>query len=168
MADAWRLLGKSLSGRLLLLTILYVMVTQVVIFLPSVGRYHRSLLDEHVETAQIAILPISELGLRQFSPALRQEMLLRADATAVVLRRPETTGLYTKGEFPKRFDVTIDLRRSNLLEEIYWALDCIFDGGNRVLRIISPTRIPDAQSIEVILDETQIHAQLISYAWGVF
>ena len=168
MADAWRLVGHSLSGRLLLLTILYVMITQAVIFLPSVGRYHRSLLDEHVETAQIAILPFTELGVSQLSSGLRQELLLRADATAVVLKRAELTGLYTKDEMPRHIDVTIDLTQSNLVREIYWALDCMFKGGHRVLRIISPTRIPGAQSIEVIVDEAQIHARLTGYARGVF
>ena len=45
IGDAWRLVAHSLSGRLLLLTLLFVMITEVVIFFPSIGRYHRSLLE---------------------------------------------------------------------------------------------------------------------------
>ena len=60
------------------------MLTQAVIFLPSVGRYHHSLLEEHIETAQIAILPFTEPGGSQLSAGLRQELLLRAGVTAVV------------------------------------------------------------------------------------
>ena len=168
MGDAWRLIGQSLSGRLLLLTLLYVMITQVLIFLPSVGRYYRTLLDEHIETAQIAILPFTEPGGSQLSAGLRRELLLRAGATAVILKRADQSELYLKDELPKRIDVVIDLRDSNLLREIYWAMGGIFDGGNRVLRIISFTRIPGAQNVEVILDEMQIHARLIDYARNVF
>src|SRR5271170_2072644 len=164
MGEAWRLIGQSLSGRLLLLTLLYVMITQVLIFLPSVGRYYRSLLDEHIETAQIAILPFTEPGGSQLSAGLRHELLQRAGATAVILKRADQSELYLKDELPKRIDVVIDLRKDNLLGEIYQATECVFGGGARVLRVISLTRIPGAQTVEVIIDEAQIHTRLIGYA----
>src|SRR5579863_10223966 len=40
LSDAWRLIAHSLSGRLLLLTLLYVMVSEVAIFVPSIGRFY--------------------------------------------------------------------------------------------------------------------------------
>ena len=168
MGEAWRLIGQSLSGRLLLLTLLYVMITQVLIFLPSVGRYYRSLLDEHIETAQIAILPFTEPGGSQLSAGLRRELLMRAGATAVILKRADQSELYLKDEClgistPSSICATAICCAKSIGR---WAR--IFDGGDRVLRIVSFTRIPGAQDVEVILDEMQIHARLLDYARNVF
>ncbi len=66
---AWRLVAHSLSGRLLLLTLFFAMLTQVLIFVPSVARYHRTLLDNHIETAEVAILPLTEVKKRNSRPA---------------------------------------------------------------------------------------------------
>ncbi|HJW42723.1 MAG TPA: hypothetical protein VJ476_16030, partial [Rhizomicrobium sp.] len=69
LADAYGLAAHSLSGRLLMLTILYVMVAEVLIFVPSVGRYHRELLDNHIESAELAVLPFTEPGGDHLSEA---------------------------------------------------------------------------------------------------
>ncbi|MEM6440400.1 MAG: sensor histidine kinase, partial [Pseudomonadota bacterium] len=45
---------RSLSGRLLLLTLIFVMLAEVLIFVPSVARYRESYLMERLERAQIA------------------------------------------------------------------------------------------------------------------
>src|SRR5271170_2834391 len=67
IGDAWRLLAHSLSGRLLLLTLLYVMVSEVLIFVPSIGRFYTTQLERHIETAELAILPFTEPTSGEFS-----------------------------------------------------------------------------------------------------
>ena len=165
-AEGWALVAHSLSGRLLLLTILYVMLTQVAIFVPSVGRYHRSLLDRQVESAEIAILPFTE-ATNGLSPALRAQLLTRAGAIAVLLPRPDQREIFLSNETPSKIDVTIDLRNAGLISDMINGMDCLFRGHARILHVIAPTRIKGAEAVEVILNERPIHAQLKSYAWGV-
>ena len=62
-----RLVSHSLSGRLLLLTLFYVLISEAVISVPTIARYHRELLVSHIESAEIAILPFTEIGGEQFS-----------------------------------------------------------------------------------------------------
>ncbi len=45
---------KSLSARLLVLTILFVMLCEVLIFVPSVARYRMTYLDDHIASAHLA------------------------------------------------------------------------------------------------------------------
>jgi signal transduction histidine kinase len=165
-AEGWVLVAHSLSGRLLLLTILYAMLIQAAIFLPSVGRYHRSLLDRHVESAEIAILPFTE-PQNGLSPALRAQLLTRAGAVAVLLPRPDQREIFLSNETPSKIDVTIDLRKAGLIADMVHGMDCLLHGGARILHVIAPTRIKGAEAVEVILNEKSIHAQLKSYAWGV-
>jgi len=165
--EAWGLVAHSLSGRLLLLTILYVMITQVLIFVPSVGREHRRLLDAHIESAQIAILPFTEPSGEQLSPQLRAQLLTRADASAVLLPRPDQRELFLVTDMPAHVDVTIDLRRGGIFADMVNAMDCLIAGGMRVLHVIAPTRIKGANAVEIILSEDQIHRDLVDYAWRV-
>ena len=166
LAEGWALVAHSLSGRLLLLTILYVMLTQVAIFVPSVGRYHRSLLDRQVESAEIAVLPFTE-PQNGLSPALRGELLSRAGAIAVMLPRPDQREIFLSNETPSKIDVTIDLRKAGLISDMLNGVDCLLHGKRRILHVIAHTRIKGAEAVEVILNEKPIHAQLKSYAWGV-
>jgi signal transduction histidine kinase len=164
IAAAWALVAHSLSGRLLLLTILYVLLTEVLILLPTLGRYHRSLLESHIASAEIAILPFTEAGGEQLSQALRSQLLARAGATAVMLTRPDQKELFLANEEPSHFDLTIDLREQNPIAQIAGALDCLMQKENRILHVISATHIIHAQKVELITDETPIRAELLSYA----
>ena len=75
----WRLAAYSLSGRLLLLTTLFVMLSVALIYFPSVARYHHQLLQDRINPAQLAILPFTEAPGEQLSAALRKQLLARAE-----------------------------------------------------------------------------------------
>jgi len=164
LTSAWGLVAHGLSGRLLLLTLVYVLITEVLIFVPSVGRYHRSLLEAHIESAEIAILPFTEASGQKLSPALRAQLLTRAGAAAVMLKRPDQAELFLVHEAPSSIDLTIDLRKQTVVGEMGDALDCLIEGGNRILHVVAPTHIRGAQTIEVIVSERQVHADLADYA----
>ncbi|MGH6888864.1 MAG: sensor histidine kinase [Rhizomicrobium sp.] len=157
-------MAHSLSGRLLLLTILYVLLTEVLILLPTLGRYDTSLLESRIANAEIAILPFTERGGEQLSQHLRQQLLARAGAAAVMLTRPDQRELFLAYEEPSHFDLTIDLRGQDPFVQIGHALDCMFLGGNRILHVVSATRILHAQTVELITNEAPIRADLLSYA----
>jgi signal transduction histidine kinase len=149
---------------LLLLTILYVLLTEVLILLPTLGRYHRSLLESHIASAEIAILPFTEAGGEQLSQALRSQLLVRAGATAVMLTRPDQKELFLANEEPSHFDLTIDLREQNPIAQMAGALDCLIQKDNRILHVVSATHILHAQSVELITNEAPIRTELLSYA----
>src|ERR1700731_1783817 len=94
IVSAWSLVAHSLSGRLLLLTILYVLLTEVLILMPTLGRYYASLLESRIASAEIAILPFTESGGEQLSEGLRRELLARAGAGAVMLKRADQRELF--------------------------------------------------------------------------
>jgi signal transduction histidine kinase len=161
----WKLLAHSLSGRLLLLTLLYVMVSEVTIFVPSIGRFYMGQLDQHIETAEIAILPFTEPGSREFTAGLRSQLLARADATVVILKRAEQHELFLVNEsMPTHADLTIDLGTATVFGGMLDALDCLIHGDDRVLHVISPTRIKGAETVEVFTSEAPIRAALLEFA----
>ena len=164
VAGAVGLVAHSLSGRLLLLTLFYVLISEAVISVPTIARYHHELLNTHIESAEIAILPFTEIGDEQFSATLRRQLLMRAGADAVMLKRREQRELFLVQGMPETLDRTIDLSRPGLWNEIVEAANCLFEGGDRMLRIISATHIPHAQTVEVIVGEEPIRAALLVYS----
>jgi len=154
---------RSLSGRLLLLTLIYVLITEVVIMVPALGRYYRSLLEARVESSEIAVLPLTEVDVNKFSGALQQELLARAGADAVALERRDVHAIYLN-KMPAGTVQDIDLKSQDMFGGMYQALRCIAFGGNRTLRIISPTRIAGAEQIEVVVNASTIRDPLLAYA----
>ena len=162
--EAWGLVAHSLSGRLLLLTVFYVMIGEVLIFVPSVGQYYRELLDNHIESAELAILPFTEPSGQELSEALRTQLLRRAGADAVLLKRADQRQLFLVDAMPQTIDVTVDLTSARFVLDMIQAIDCLINGGNRTLHVIAPTRVEGAQSIGIILGEAPIRTALESYA----
>ena len=100
LAAAYGLVAHSLSGRLLLLTVLYVMVAEVLIFVPSVGRYHRELLDNHIESAELAVLPFTEPGGDKL-PDVTRQMLLRRPRSPTRAGRRRCTPCFIALQVPR-------------------------------------------------------------------
>jgi signal transduction histidine kinase len=170
-ADAWRgrlragfgLVAHSLSGRLLLLTLVYVLVTEVLIMVPSLGGYYRSLLQARVENAEIAVLPFTEVDVSRFSGELQRQLVARAGADAVMLRRHDVHTIYLN-KTPTHIDQDIYLSGRNSAQDMYQALVTMAFDGNRTLRLRSPTHVSGAEEIEVVLNEATIREPLLSYA----
>jgi signal transduction histidine kinase len=163
----WSLVAKSLSGRLLLLTLLFVLAGQVLIFVPAIGVYHRELLGDHILSAELAILPFTTPDGRALPASLREEVLGHADADAVVLTRHNRHDFYQSGAMPTHIDRTIDLTGDTLVSDMINGMDCLLGPGTRTLYVKGPTQIEDAQSIGIVLPEASIRAPLFVYAGRV-
>ena len=164
---ASKLLTRSLSGRLLLLTLVYVLVSEVLIFVPSIGRYHRELLDDHIRSAELAILPFTEPSGQGLSEELRNDLLKRAGADLVSLKRADQSQLFLVHGMPHRVDVFLRLGPQMAPSDVLNALDCLLHGGERMLHVVAPTRIRGAKAIGIVLGEEPIRAALVSYSWRV-
>ena len=166
-SEIWDLLAHSLSGRLLLLTLLYVMVSEVAIFIPSIGRFYVDQIGQRVETAELAILPFTEPSGDRLSAGLRRQLLIRAGAAAVMLKRADRHDLFLPDEPPTRFDVDVDLRRTAAFAGMFRAIDCLLRDGKRMIHITAATHIQGAETIEVVTSEGPIRTALLSLAGRV-
>ena len=77
---------NSLSGRFLILTTVFVMLAEVMVFVPSVARFRQDYLLGHLERAQIASLALLATD-ESLTSDLESELLQNAGVLNVVLRR---------------------------------------------------------------------------------
>jgi signal transduction histidine kinase len=159
---------RSLSGRLFLLTIGFVLLSQALFYLPNVVGYHNDLLKSRLRAAQQAVLPFVEQDNAEFSEELRREMLANAEVLRVVLKRNEMKQLYLADEEHKTFDSKIDLRNATFWDNVAAAWQTFFAEDGRIIQLIDVPRLQGGVFIEAWMVETPIKEELHSYAWRTF
>ncbi len=157
----------SLSGRLLLLTSLFFLIGEATIFAPAIGRHYRGILNNHILSAELTVLPFTDANSKDLPLPFRQGLLDHADAVAVILKMSDQRIFYPIKPLPMRIDRTIDLSSDTIWDDMVNALDCLAHDGRRILHVLAPSRIKDAREISLILDEAPIRASLVGYAKGV-
>jgi signal transduction histidine kinase len=154
----------GLSARLLALTIVFVMLSEVLIYVPSISRFRNIQLEDHIARAHLAILALDATPDRMVGGGLQRDLLLHAGAYGVVLTAPDRRMLMLGPEAPPPVDVAFDLRRSTVEEMITQAFVTLAQPTNRILRVTGASpRAPDT-TIEVVIDEAPIRAAMIDYS----
>jgi hypothetical protein len=74
---------RGLSGKLLLLTILFVMLGEIFIFLPSIANFRLNWLKNRVAQAEIAALAVEAAPDQMLSEDLKTELLAGAGVLVV-------------------------------------------------------------------------------------
>lgn len=152
---------NSLSGRFLILTMIFVMVAEILIFVPSVARFREDYLLARLERAQIASLVL--LADDMIEPALEAELLANAGVYNVVLRRDELRQLMLSSPIPGAVSQTFDLRDPTALQLMRDALACLVDPGGPVIRVIGDPLRDGGELIEVTMDSAPLRAAMLDY-----
>lgn len=155
-------LARTLSGRLLLLTVIIVMVTEVLVFLPSVARFREDYLMQRMQMAQIAALALLAAGDDALEATLEEELLSKAEVTSIVLRRDGSRQLILQVPAGVMVDQTYDLRSVWAFDLIVDALTAMAWNEPRTIRVIGSPM--DGDDIEVTLDEAPLSRAMFGYA----
>lgn len=154
----------GLSGRLLALTVVFVMLAEVLVFVPSISRFRLDYLQDRIAKAHLAVLALEATTDHLVDERLEQELLYHAGAYAVVLKAPDRRMLMLSRNMPSAIDRTSDLRQETFVDWIADAIWTLLQRENRVLRVIGPSpRQPDA-TIEVLIDETPLRKAMYAYS----
>jgi signal transduction histidine kinase len=151
---------KSLSARLLILTIFFVMVGEVLIFVPSVARFRMTYFENHLAAGYIATLALEASPTGRLDQNLTDKLLARVGAQGVALYRADGTALRLDRGNPPRPDFTIDLTHPNILLAIRGSFRTLFGDENRVLRVLGPSTTDSGGTVEVLLDEAPLRAEM--------
>lgn len=162
-------LPNSLSGRLLVLTILVVMVVEVMVFVPSVARHREDWLMERIGAAQIATTALEVAGDQAIVPdELRREILAKAQVQGVSVKRDNTRQLILRPDMTTPIDVQYDLREESVFDMVSSAFGSLTSRKNRAMRVVSSGRYGGEDTIEIILYEQPLQQELRSFAVRIF
>jgi signal transduction histidine kinase len=155
---------RSLSARLLALTVIFVMLSEVLIFAPSAGRFRLTYLEERTAAGYIAILALMATPDNMVSEDLERELLNQAGAYIIALKRPDGVKLMLEADMPPRVDASYDLRERGFFMLIGDAFATLFQTDNRILRIVAPSPRHPQAIVEIVIDEAPMRTALIDYS----
>jgi signal transduction histidine kinase len=157
-------LVTGLSARLLLLTVLFVMLAEVLIFLPSIARFRRDELEDRLAKAHLAMLALEATADNMVSKALETTLLRHAGAYAIALTEPDRKMLMLGEAAPPPVEATIDLRAETAAGMIANAFSTLVQAQNRVLKIAGPSPADPRGTIAIVIDESPLRAQLRAFS----
>ena len=158
---------RGLSGKVLALTILFVMLGEILIFLPSIANFRIQWLKGRVAQAEIAALAAEAAPDRILSSDLRTEILKGAGVLVVSLTRGNKRQLIVRSEGDHMIDASFDLRSTRWLDAITDAFGTMLQTGPRVIGVIDYPPNMSGDIIEVALLEEPLRKAMYGYGFNI-
>ena len=168
----------SLSSKLLLLTVLFVMLAEVLIFVPSIAFFRLNWLIDRLNLAQVAALVADAAPDGDLPEMLRDELLKTAQVRMVALKRANQRRLILSEAIETPVMMTFDLRgdgrttslrRSpgHLMGLIKEAVMVFFEDESGHIRVIGEPSMGVGEQIEIIMPLKPLRQAMVQHAINV-
>jgi signal transduction histidine kinase len=159
---------KSLSARLLVLTVFFVMLSEVLIFVPSVARFRMDYLDDRLAAGHLATMAIEASGHQKLPPGLTRQLLAEVRAHAVLLHRGDGVVEMLDSPQPPPPQWTVDLTHPTIIGAIMGSIRTLFSHGNPTFRVIGPAPMERNAKIELLLDQRPLRVAMWDFGKRIF
>lgn len=165
---------SGLSVKFISTIVFVILAVEVIIYLPSAANFRGDWLDDKIAVGAVAVSVLDVVpDLMDLPEGLTESLLQTAGAKAIAYRRAEQAQLIeAEGELMPKIVVTADMRNRDPLAMIFGALDTIFNGRDRTIRVIGnfagnyPT--DEQMLIEVLVAEAPLREELLAYSRNIF
>jgi signal transduction histidine kinase len=154
----------SLGRRLLVLTVLFVMLAEVMIFLPSAAAFRSNWLKSRVEAARLAAIAVEVAPNMKVSDDIASRLLATAGVKAVRMERDGITEMILRAPSQSMPYETVDMRTPSTGRAIIDTCDTLFLPKERFLRIIDTMGPGSDDLIDVLVSEIDLRDELIVFS----
>ena len=154
----------GLSGKLLILTVLFVMIAEVLIYVPSIATFRRSWLNDRLSAAYTAALVLEAApGVPE---NIARQILDSIGARAVAMKMGTQRRLLAVSDSLPTVDYDIDTRDMSTAREILDAFGTLFRSRDAVLRVVGPAPM-GGEFVEIVIGEAPLRAAMLRYSGTV-
>ncbi|MFN8831539.1 MAG: ATP-binding protein [Labrys sp. (in: a-proteobacteria)] len=158
--------SMGLPGKLLLLTILFVMIAEVLIYVPSVANFRHNWLNDRISRAQTAALVLEAAPDGMVPEALAQQLLDGVGAETVALKMQGARRLLALAQTPPEVAMTIDLRETSRVSMIVESFDILLFGGDRTVRLLGEA-MKGGDFIEIVFNEKPLRVAMLEFSRNI-
>jgi len=158
---------RGLSGKVLALTIIFVMLGEVLIFLPSIANFRLQWLKGRVAQAEIAALAAEAAPDQILSSDLRSEILMGAGVLVVSLTKDQKRQLILRSDGDHMIDASYDLRTVRWLPAIADAFMVMLEREPRVIGVVDVPPNMSGDLIEIALKEAPLRKAMFGYGFNI-
>ncbi|MGI9524531.1 MAG: sensor histidine kinase, partial [Hyphomicrobiaceae bacterium] len=175
--------GLGLPSKLLLLTITFVMLAEVLIFIPSIANFRVNWLTARLTSARLAALAADTAPRGEIPRMVRQELLDTAQVKGVAIKRDRIRMLILPPDGPVIVDASYDLRQmpslglwahlGRQLGLVGDALAVFFAPDGRTIRVYGRAEAglgkPPAQDefVEIVMPEAPLRDAMIKHGLNI-
>lgn len=159
-----RRLRLGLSGKLLGLTILFVMIAVVLIYVPAIATYRVNWLNDRLAAAHTGALVLDVAPSDMVPESLRRQILESVGAKSVVLKTDQRKRPLAVSEIPTVLHQEIDLRNVSAFEAIIGAFETMFlRKDDDLIKAVGPAPM-DGDFVEIVLVEGPLRHAMLNFS----
>ncbi len=158
-----RLAMRNLSNRLLLLTIAFVMLAEILILVPTIAKFRVDWLMDRLAAAQIAALALQASPNHQLPETLEKELLRKTGVHSIAIKRPHTRLMALQSNMPAVIDAEYRLVKGWSIAQIIDGLAIFFQPDDRVIRVTGQPDMGTRDLMEIVIEEAPLKTAIYSH-----
>jgi signal transduction histidine kinase len=156
----------GISERLLILTVLFVMLAEVLIFVPSIANFRNTWLQNKLAAAHSATLVLQAAPEGSVSDLAIEDLMKSLGAQALAVKMQGRRQLIGTMDSPPMVDASYDLRATSAMQSISESFDLLLFGGDRTIDVIGPAPL-GAEFVEIVLPDKLLRDAMIRYSINI-
>ncbi len=156
---------SGLSGKLLVLTVLFVMLSEVLIFVPSMANFRNTWLLDKLTIAGVAASILVETDM--VSPGVQVELLRTTGAVAIALddgERRRLIAMSSRPEDPAGITMRVDMGASDPMTSIVESFRTLLFGSEGLMRIVGPTQMGLGGRVDIVMPQYLLHDAMLAFS----
>ena len=154
----------GLSSKLLFLTVLFVMVSEVLIYVPSIANFRANWLRDRIAMAGVAAVFLKDE--KSFDRRTQEKLLEASGAAAIVGYDGERRRLIAATTMPPAVDTHIDMRDLKPWTSIAETFETLLFGGERTLRVVGAPAMGEG-FVEILIPDAPLRDAMIRFSWNI-
>lgn len=157
----------GLSGKLLFLTVLFVMVAEVLIYVPSVANFRLNWLNDRLAAAHTAALVLDAAPSGMVPESLANQILKSIGARAVAMKMGNQRRLLAASDMPSELAQDIDMREVSWWRSIVDAFDTLLTSKpGDVIRVVGAAPM-GGDFLEIVLNEAPLYKAMWTFSVNI-
>ena len=153
----------GLSGKVLILTIIFVMLGEVLIFLPSIANFRVQWLKTRIAQGEIAALATDATPDQVLDASLRHTLLKGAGVEAVAVMRDGKRSLMLSNDNAGNVEEIFDLRGGQYYTSVIPAFQVLLRGQDRLINVIDTPPAMTGSAIEIAVHEGPLREAMLNF-----
>lgn len=156
-------ISRRLSGKLLLMTIGFVMLAELVIFIPSATAFRQDWLNVRAQQAGLLAQALTGVPDYEASEILNEQFMQDTDVIMMSAKR-DGMSEFMLGHPPEGSIDTIDLREKRRLPLFRDAFQAFFGSSEGSLRVLAASPVQGQDALELIIPKGKLQWAMRDYA----
>ena len=153
----------GLSAKLLVLTLSFVMIAEVLIYVPSVANFRLNWLSDRLSAAYTAALVFQTAPSGTVPETVARQILESIGAHAVALKMGNQRRLLAASDIRRPVTHNIDMRDMPWHRAIIEAFDTLVCADADVMRVVGPAPM-GGEFVEIVLDEAPLRRAMLDFS----